>query len=192
MSLTSIRQSPRAERWEEPACWTWDVPAAADYPNPLVSLFQWHAGRCAVCGDHVRVILEDHDHETGLTRGWLCRPCNQAEAIQAGVYSLYRERHPALILGVTVRYANQRKWGNLKPPAPWRADSSVLYMKTAGADLTKIGNRRARAKAAYEKVNDEAKRAVVAAAAEGVSETELARVMKVDRMTIRSWLGKRG
>lgn len=180
----------RADRWATPACWEWPLPVDPDATDPVRLLFEWHDGRCAVCGAPVGVILEDHDHETGLSRGWLCRPCNQTADIQDGVFALYRERPPALILGVSFRYSGRRDWRGVKRFTPWLG-SSVRYMRAEGAELVRIGRRRAKAKAAFEKVNDEAKAAVVAAAEAGVPEAELARVLQVDRMTVRSWLGKR-
>jgi hypothetical protein len=32
-------------------------------------------GRCALC-PYAGLLVCDHDHTTGLTRGWLCRKCN--------------------------------------------------------------------------------------------------------------------
>jgi hypothetical protein len=67
-------------------------------------------GRCAICGLRGNPI-EDHDHDTGLTRGWLCRGCNASEGLNrdpGGIYGLYRRRYPLLILGVEQRYSG---WG---------------------------------------------------------------------------------
>lgn len=33
---------------------------------------------CAICGDAGGKICADHDHSTGLFRGWLCCRCNRA------------------------------------------------------------------------------------------------------------------
>ncbi len=66
-------------------------------------LRDWHKGRCAVCGEEKRIV-RDHDHNSFLMRGWLCVPCNCAEGVQKGVFELYRERYPALILGISIRY----------------------------------------------------------------------------------------
>ncbi|MFB6632167.1 endonuclease domain-containing protein [Streptomyces sp. NPDC056362] len=71
------------------------------------TLTTWQAGRCAVCGDTGRRLVLDHDHETGLARGWPCVSCNTREGLAVGpgtVFSQYRERPPAAILGLTIRY----------------------------------------------------------------------------------------
>ncbi|MGI5127470.1 sigma factor-like helix-turn-helix DNA-binding protein [Pseudonocardia sp. CA-107938] len=57
-------------------------------------------------------------------------------------------------------------------------------------DLAGLGKRLQRARSRLEEVKQEARTAVVAAAEDGMSESELARLLAVDRMTIRSWLGK--
>lgn len=69
--------------------------------------------------------------------------------------------------------------------------SRVLDMASTDVDLDGIGQRRARAKANYLRLTEEAKAAARQAAEDGISEMELARRLKVDRMTIRSWLGKK-
>jgi hypothetical protein len=50
-------------------------------------------------------MVEDHDHYTGFTRGWLCRGCNVAEGKNnAPIFRSYRERHPCAILGLELIY----------------------------------------------------------------------------------------
>lgn len=34
-------------------------------------------GNCEICGDHSDPLYLDHDHTTGLSRGWLCNRCNR-------------------------------------------------------------------------------------------------------------------
>lgn len=119
-----------------PACWAWPVAepfetwtstfdvgpedhqhlqeSAADLrrlcedPEVRGSFYmsEWQDGRCAICarrGD----LIEDHDHETGLVRGLLCRSCNTREGLDRGTtgpFAKYRERNPASMLGIRVRY----------------------------------------------------------------------------------------
>jgi Recombination endonuclease VII len=38
-----------------------------------------HGPACQICGNvPKRGLDQDHDHKTGLTRGWLCHRCNRA------------------------------------------------------------------------------------------------------------------
>jgi hypothetical protein len=38
-----------------------------------------HGPACQICGNvPKRGLDQDHDHRTGLTRGWLCHRCNRA------------------------------------------------------------------------------------------------------------------
>ena len=46
------------------------------------ALMEMQGGACAVCGAVV-VLIVDHDHETGLIRGLLCRSCNIREGQMA-------------------------------------------------------------------------------------------------------------
>jgi hypothetical protein len=36
------------------------------------------SGPCEICTQHQDGLCSDHDHLTGLTRGWLCTSCNAA------------------------------------------------------------------------------------------------------------------
>jgi hypothetical protein len=69
-------------------------------------LRRWQDGRCAICG-HRRKLVEDHDHATGMVRGYLCNSCNIQEGVyreQGTLFGKYRERHPTKMLGLTIRY----------------------------------------------------------------------------------------
>lgn len=120
--------------WEAsltPACHSWPVtdehlraarPAAATTSDrepfwPAIDVLRrWQAGRCAICGTNAEVV--DHDHSTGLVRGWLCRSCNAIESsATTGDFTKYRERPPAVILGVAVAYVHPR-YGPARPAAP--------------------------------------------------------------------------
>lgn len=97
----------------EVACWSWPVPERTYIPNvgdepedrARAAMKVWHAGRCAICGEDGHVLIEDHDHNTGMTRGFLCRSCNTREGVSRGwVWRAYREFHPAHILSMRIRY----------------------------------------------------------------------------------------
>lgn len=113
-----------------PVCWLWDVPATADRTTPERALTAWQAGRCAICGAAGEPLVEDHDHETGMARGWLCRSCNMREGSPTyrgdgpTVFTYYRRRPAAAVLGVSYRYISPL-WGpdfGTGPPAVdrWR------------------------------------------------------------------------
>lgn len=57
--------------------------------------------------------------------------------------------------------------------------------------LTALGRRLARARTTAERLTEEAKTAALDAAAGGMSESEIARRLQVNRHTVREWLGKR-
>ncbi|RIH58131.1 hypothetical protein D3C59_37105 [Streptomyces sp. SHP22-7] len=89
----------------DPSCWSWPwpIPDGPDWERLLV----WHHGRCAICGAAAD-LLQDHDHRTGLVRGYLCTGCNTREA-HYGDAALLREvppASPAVILGVSIRYVH--------------------------------------------------------------------------------------
>lgn len=82
-----------------------------DWARYLFDAF--HADRCAMCGRVPRVggLVEDHDHWTGLVRGWLCRSCNRQESVsgRAAQFEPYWRRNPATILGFR-RYYEGVTW----------------------------------------------------------------------------------
>ena len=84
-----------------PACWSWPVPAIQDAETRYDT---FHAGRCAVCGRTAQLV-EDHDHESGLHRGPLCRSCNTTEGLSAyPIFMRYRLYPPALMVGYVAEY----------------------------------------------------------------------------------------
>lgn len=120
------RQSWEA-RQHDPACWSWDVPADPYAPStercalvamsggldPVMddgtALGEWQNDRCGICGKG-RGSLLDHDHRTGLSRGWLCRRCNGGEGFAADptdVFARWRARPAAAVLGVSFRYSGR-------------------------------------------------------------------------------------
>lgn len=58
-------------------------------------------------------------------------------------------------------------------------------------DLAAIGRRLARATGTLDRIKEEAREAAVEAVAGGMSEVEVARLLRVNRHTVREWLGKR-
>lgn len=151
-----VKQSGRV-----PACWSWDASpeafaalrddALADRRHRITQagitdvdldedldyevMFRWHAHRCAICGTRGDTYI-DHDHRTGLVRGFLCASCNQAEGFHSEwrtrmclarhrgdppyfIYRRYRERPPAAICGVARSYSRKRRfpeWSALAEP----------------------------------------------------------------------------
>jgi hypothetical protein len=67
--------------------------------------------RCAICGRRELSLVDDHDHVTGLRRGYLCRGCNVSEGRgdEPEVFAMYRQRSPAGILGHAEYYVG-RGW----------------------------------------------------------------------------------
>ena len=107
-----------------PACWRWVPPTGAtmervrkmfspeywaredELEKRRMMMAVWQRGRCAICGRKPSSGLDtDHDHETGLIRGYLCRSCNTAEGCgRGGKFAKYRERCPAVICGYADYY----------------------------------------------------------------------------------------
>ncbi|MCZ7434776.1 endonuclease domain-containing protein [Micromonospora sp. WMMC241] len=94
-------------------------------------LWKWQRGRCAICGGGGHQwapdfgagpdFVVDHDHHTALVRGWLCRSCNIGEArSDRGDAAKYRDRPPAVMLGVAVRY--EHPWYGLVEPQETNAE----------------------------------------------------------------------
>lgn len=133
---SAARKRAEEEAWlaylyADPICWRWIIPSNPDEwmhsrertleeqlveqaLGPLASdpeskaatlLVHWQDGRCAICG-HRRDLVEDHDHATGMIRGWLCYGCNTKEGIYRDpdtLFGKYRERHPTKMLGLRLR-----------------------------------------------------------------------------------------
>jgi len=91
-------------------------------------------GRCAVCG--VRdAHVEDHDHETGLTRGFLCSHCNSKEpggiAGPVDRFDRYRAMNPASILGLRIGYVGMF-WTGPDEPVPIETHGSYALAARYG------------------------------------------------------------
>lgn len=121
----------------EPICWSWDTAIPDGHDDDRSAFRAWHSGRCAVCGYRDARLVDDHDHETGLIRGLLCRSCNGREPYDDGLFRKYRERPPAQILGLRLRYWDPfRGWALPRDTAPRQLDNHPAYQLAA-----KLGER---------------------------------------------------
>lgn len=91
--------------WEDrPACWSWDPPLLPQ-PNRRGRLEAWQDIRDLATACGYEAFFDDHDHDTGDTRGYLCPSCNGLEGISPRpIYENYRRRPPVAIVGVQLRY----------------------------------------------------------------------------------------
>ncbi|MFK4801606.1 endonuclease domain-containing protein [Streptomyces sp. MPA0124] len=117
----------------------WDLEVAADRiaGDGAETLAQWQDGRCAICGK-IRELVCDHDHETGLVRGWLCSSCNAREGANREpdtIFARYRERPPAAILGVEARYLNPVTGEHATPRARREVDWQDKWTDAASEDI---------------------------------------------------------
>lgn len=87
-----LRQMP-----EYPAVWDYPLVPIAELrrqcqialgwrvdPGYLNAMHYWQRGLCGVCGQAWTRLLLDHDHQTGLIRGYLCESCNVGEGVGWG------------------------------------------------------------------------------------------------------------
>ena len=117
----------------------WSLECAAD---ALIGgddgiLARWQDGRCAICGK-VRDLVCDHDHTTGLVRGWLCHSCNTTEGTNREpdtIFARYRECHPAAILGLTIRYLNPVTGEYAQPQLTREVDWEEKWTDAASEDI---------------------------------------------------------
>lgn len=132
---------------ESPACWQWKPPGdsavervrktwmrdsldlrpdepPAEPPEETLRwllMINWQRGRCAICGKRPLRLVTDHDHETGLIRGFLCQSCNALEGYNPNwdINIRYRERSPAIICGVVATYYDPNAPAVIiMPPSP--------------------------------------------------------------------------
>ncbi|MDX3353877.1 endonuclease domain-containing protein [Streptomyces sp. ME01-24h] len=92
-----------------PACHVWQVPSGEVPPHLSATdaLRRWQAGACAMCSASLQRLLVDHCHKTGRVRGLLCTSCNTAEGLTSSpAFAAYRERPPAVMLGVEDQYGS--------------------------------------------------------------------------------------
>lgn len=142
-----VQRPPLDAAWRTspyPACWSWPVSAEirelAVVGEPM--MFDWQACRCAVCGCSKARLFEDHDHDTGWVRGWLCQSCNLREpgAVPGHPHPVdrrlvrYRRWNPARILGLWERYHSPfrgRDFGRLggyQTTRPHPVDSNAVVL----------------------------------------------------------------
>jgi hypothetical protein len=117
----------------------WQLERAADgiADDGAGALALWQDGRCAICGK-TRDLVCDHDHETGLVRGWLCHSCNTTEGTNQEpdtIFARYRERPPAAILGITTRYLNPVTGEYATPQLPREVDWKDKWTDAASEDI---------------------------------------------------------
>ncbi len=112
----------------KPACLTWTIDESG--------LNDWHRDECAMCGGSAKIagrMVMDHDHATGLKRGWLCRSCNSVEPhAETPWWVAWRAgQNPAGMLGVEEPYVH------LMPGAAWLERA---YAATSDSDLDVIAD----------------------------------------------------
>jgi hypothetical protein len=89
---------------------------------------KFHKERCAICG-RVGYLLEDHDHDSGLFRAFLCDSCNVLEGRSTyPIFDRYRERNPASILNVTWAYVDRRT--GLPPDESWSLSREIKRIQS--------------------------------------------------------------
>ena len=115
--MAAVADEPK--QWN-PACWEWPIPDLSHLHDaePLdVEDEAWDTELrigmqegAAMCGEHFgRDLKTDHDHSTGYIRGLLCHSCNRLEASHNGAATplgRYRDKNPASMLGLNIRYVN--------------------------------------------------------------------------------------
>lgn len=99
----TLENTPLTERY---AAW---LENRTRHTDPLFRLREYQAGHCALCRS-ARQLVVDHDHESGLVRGLLCRSCNTKEGkyLEAPWFEVYRADPPAARLGLEIQYGQHR------------------------------------------------------------------------------------
>jgi hypothetical protein len=109
-------------------------PIPADWapaePHDRQLLLEWQQFRCAVCASSGVDLVEDHDWNTGLTRGFLCESCNSREGHAGDVepWTAYRQNPPTKLLGMTIQYVNPFGGPTTRPAAGEEAKKRTAGM----------------------------------------------------------------
>lgn len=125
-----------------PSCHVWQVPAGEVPPHlsAIDALRRWQAGACAMCSATGSRLLVDHCHQSGLVRGLLCTSCNTAEGLQsAPAFVAYRERPPAVMLGVEEQYGSL--WDGFAAPDHNKDERNAAHVDAAEALFAGIADR---------------------------------------------------
>ncbi|MBD2831770.1 hypothetical protein ID871_09925 [Streptomyces pratensis] len=102
---------------------------------PLAIMREFQNSRCAICGrkvggrgpNGVDGLVIDHNHQTHLVRGLLCKGCNSTEGrhnVKNPRYGMYRSKNPASILDLAIPYESS-----------WRFRKSTDDVSTLSAQL---------------------------------------------------------
>jgi hypothetical protein len=76
--------------------------------DPLSLLLSYQDGLCGICRRNEFLVL-DHDHVTGLVRGYLCSRCNTWEGSSDYPWiQEYRDNPPAVKMGIQLSYKEAR------------------------------------------------------------------------------------
>lgn len=123
------------------ACMTWPLPAPEDRDDNF-DMWTWQHGRCAACGIRDNLVL-DHDHVTGLERGYLCRRCNRLEGVSTHpIWTLWADgQNPATLLGVEQPYSG---WGwkeGVETLAAYYGEPTEIEMQAAADAFNNVFRR---------------------------------------------------
>lgn len=125
-----------------PVCHAWTVPDGAVPPHLSAAqvLRRWQAGACAMCSASPQRLLVDHCHDSGLIRGLLCTSCNTAEGLgDAPAFTAYRERPPAVMLGIEEQYGSP--WDGFRLSAREEDERNAAHVDAAEALFGDIADR---------------------------------------------------
>lgn len=119
----------------DPACWDWPLPDIYAFRDDesAEAFLRWWNRLCAICEADENLVLE-HDHATGLIRGYACPRCNGLEAYATepdDVFARYRQRNPASMLGLRIPYSSAKL--PMKPSAARRRVVVLRHQPDGGA-----------------------------------------------------------